>query len=246
MAVLAAGIFVAQMLNFPIGGGTTGHLIGAALGDDPAGTVGGHAHHHRHPGHPGPGLRRRRADRPGAQYPEHGHHRAPGQPGRSSRASGRRTGPPACRWRRGPRCSWPSVVVAAQLALSYSLSGGAYGISGALAFPTMMRFHVAHRHRRGHHHRGHRAVPGQGVTGDAEHPHGRREDHGGLNMDRRYLIATVGSYPVLRRRSGRLLHGLRRAPGRPGQDRGAEWRRGGWRAGVQRSAELWRRTTCRP
>lgn len=31
MAILAAGIFVAQMLNFPIGGGTTGHLIGAAL-----------------------------------------------------------------------------------------------------------------------------------------------------------------------------------------------------------------------
>ena len=31
MAVLAAGIFVAQMLNFPVAGGTTGHLIGAAL-----------------------------------------------------------------------------------------------------------------------------------------------------------------------------------------------------------------------
>jgi len=31
MAVLAAGIFVAQMLNFPIFGGTTGHLLGAAL-----------------------------------------------------------------------------------------------------------------------------------------------------------------------------------------------------------------------
>lgn len=31
MAVLAAGVFVAQMLNFPIGGGTTGHLVGAAL-----------------------------------------------------------------------------------------------------------------------------------------------------------------------------------------------------------------------
>jgi len=31
MAVLAAGIFVAQMLNFPVIGGTTGHLIGAAL-----------------------------------------------------------------------------------------------------------------------------------------------------------------------------------------------------------------------
>jgi len=31
LGVLAAGIFVAQMLNFPIGGGTTGHLVGAAL-----------------------------------------------------------------------------------------------------------------------------------------------------------------------------------------------------------------------
>jgi cobalt/nickel transport system permease protein len=31
MAMLAAGIFVAQMLNFPVGGGTTGHLIGATL-----------------------------------------------------------------------------------------------------------------------------------------------------------------------------------------------------------------------
>ena len=31
MAMLGAGIFMAQMLNFPIGGGTSGHLIGAAL-----------------------------------------------------------------------------------------------------------------------------------------------------------------------------------------------------------------------
>lgn len=31
MAILAAGIFVAQMLNFPIIGGTTGHLLGATL-----------------------------------------------------------------------------------------------------------------------------------------------------------------------------------------------------------------------
>ncbi|HUW43164.1 MAG TPA: energy-coupling factor ABC transporter permease [Thermoplasmata archaeon] len=31
MAVLASGIFVAQMLNFPIIGGTTGHLIGATI-----------------------------------------------------------------------------------------------------------------------------------------------------------------------------------------------------------------------
>ncbi len=31
VALLAAGIFVAQLLNFPVVGGTTGHLIGAAL-----------------------------------------------------------------------------------------------------------------------------------------------------------------------------------------------------------------------
>lgn len=31
MAVIGGGIFVAQMLNFPIGGGTTGHLVGATL-----------------------------------------------------------------------------------------------------------------------------------------------------------------------------------------------------------------------
>jgi len=31
MAVLAAGIFVAQMLNFPIIGGTSGHILGATI-----------------------------------------------------------------------------------------------------------------------------------------------------------------------------------------------------------------------
>ena len=31
MGILAAGIFVAQMVNFPIGAGTSGHLIGAVL-----------------------------------------------------------------------------------------------------------------------------------------------------------------------------------------------------------------------
>ncbi len=30
-ALLSAGIFIAQMVNFPVGGGTTGHLIGGAL-----------------------------------------------------------------------------------------------------------------------------------------------------------------------------------------------------------------------
>ncbi|MEM2899857.1 MAG: energy-coupling factor ABC transporter permease, partial [Thermoplasmata archaeon] len=31
MAVITAGIFAAQMLNFPVTGGTSGHLVGAAL-----------------------------------------------------------------------------------------------------------------------------------------------------------------------------------------------------------------------
>jgi cobalt/nickel transport system permease protein len=31
IALLAAGIFVSQLLNFPVVGGTTGHLVGAAL-----------------------------------------------------------------------------------------------------------------------------------------------------------------------------------------------------------------------
>ena len=31
LGVLAAGIFVAQMLNFPVGGGTTGHLVAQRL-----------------------------------------------------------------------------------------------------------------------------------------------------------------------------------------------------------------------
>lgn len=31
MALLSGALFIAQMLNFPIGGGTTGHLLGATL-----------------------------------------------------------------------------------------------------------------------------------------------------------------------------------------------------------------------
>lgn len=31
MAIIGGGIFVAQMINFPIGAGTTGHLVGAVL-----------------------------------------------------------------------------------------------------------------------------------------------------------------------------------------------------------------------
>jgi len=31
IGLMAAGLFMAQMLNFPVGGGTSGHLLGAAL-----------------------------------------------------------------------------------------------------------------------------------------------------------------------------------------------------------------------
>lgn len=41
MAILAAGIFVAQMLNFPVAAGTTGHLIGATLAVALLGLYGG-------------------------------------------------------------------------------------------------------------------------------------------------------------------------------------------------------------
>jgi cobalt/nickel transport system permease protein len=41
LALLAAGIFAAQMLNFPIVGGTSGHLMGAALAAILLGPYGG-------------------------------------------------------------------------------------------------------------------------------------------------------------------------------------------------------------
>ena len=43
MGVLAACIFAGQMLNFTVAGGTSGHLLGAALATDPAGAVGSRA-----------------------------------------------------------------------------------------------------------------------------------------------------------------------------------------------------------
>jgi ABC-type Co2+ transport system permease subunit len=52
MALLAAGIFVAQMLNFPIGGGTTGHLVGHL-----AGTLRRRHGHNGHTRHPVPSVR---------------------------------------------------------------------------------------------------------------------------------------------------------------------------------------------
>jgi hypothetical protein len=43
MGVMAAFIFAAQMINFPVAGGTSGHLLGGALAAVRARSVGGHA-----------------------------------------------------------------------------------------------------------------------------------------------------------------------------------------------------------
>jgi len=141
MAVLAAGIFVAQMLNFPIGGGPTGHLIGAAratvlLGPWAAmliitvilivqGLVFGDG------GITALGLNvlNMAIVAPLVTY---GVLRLFGERYRLVGI---------------PLAAWASVFVAAtvcasELALSYSISGGAYGIDGVLAFPSMMGFHL--------------------------------------------------------------------------------------------------------
>jgi cobalt/nickel transport system permease protein len=141
MAILAAGIFVAQMLNFPIGGGTTGHLIGAALatillgpyaamliitailtiqclvfGDGGVTSL-------------GLNILNMAIVAPLVTY---GIMMLFGAKNRTAAT---------------PVAAWASVfiaatVCAAELAISYSISGGAYGITGALAFPAMMGYHA--------------------------------------------------------------------------------------------------------
>jgi cobalt/nickel transport system permease protein len=141
MAVLAAGIFVAQMLNFPIVGGATGHLIGAALatillgpwaamliitvilviqglvfGDGGVTTL-------------GLNILNMAIIAPVVTW---GVLRLAGKKGQNVGI---------------PIAAWTSVFVAAtvcalELSLSYSLSGGAYGIIGTAAFPTMMGYHL--------------------------------------------------------------------------------------------------------
>jgi cobalt/nickel transport system permease protein len=137
MAVLAAGIFVAQMLNFPIGGGTTGHLVGATLatillgpyaamlimtvilviqslvfGDGGLTAL-------------GLNILNMAIIAPLVTF------------GILAVFGERR------RILAVPIAAWASVfltatVCAAQLAISFSVSGGFYGIPGALAFPAMM------------------------------------------------------------------------------------------------------------
>jgi len=141
MAILAAGIFVAQMLNFPIGGGTTGHLIGAALatillgpyaamliitailviqclvfGDGGITAL-------------GLNILNMAIIAPLVTY------------GVMTLFGERRskTGTPVAAW---ASVFIAATVCAAQLALSYSISGGLYGITGVLAFPAMMSYHA--------------------------------------------------------------------------------------------------------
>lgn len=140
MAILAAGIFVAQMLNFPIGGGTTGHLIGAALatillgpyaamliitailtiqclvfGDGGITSL-------------GLNILNMAIVAPLVTYGA-----------MMLFGKNRGLGTPVAAW---ASVFIASTVCAAQLALSYSISGGAYGITGALAFPAMMGYHA--------------------------------------------------------------------------------------------------------
>ncbi|MDD4307934.1 MAG: energy-coupling factor ABC transporter permease [Thermoplasmata archaeon] len=141
MAVLAAGIFVAQMLNFPIGGGTTGHLIGAALASvilGPLaamliltvilviqGLVFGDG------GLTALGLNILNMAIIGCLVGWYAYRAFP----QRSQTAGILA------------AAWLSVFASAfacsaELALSYSLSGGAYGISGVIAFPTMLVSHA--------------------------------------------------------------------------------------------------------
>ena len=141
MAVLAAGIFVAQMLNFPIGGGTTGHLIGAALATILLGPWAAmlivtvilviQAMVFGDGGLTALGLNilNMAIIAPMVTW---GALKLIGERNRSVGV---------------PVAAWASVFIAAtacaaELALSYSLSGGLYGITAALAFPSMMGFHL--------------------------------------------------------------------------------------------------------
>jgi cobalt/nickel transport system permease protein len=141
MAVLAAGIFVAQMLNFPIGGGTTGHLIGAALatiilgpyaamliitailtiqclvfGDGGVTSL-------------GLNILNMAIVAPLVTY---GVIRVFGEKNKI-------VGTPVAAW---ASVFIAATVCAAELAISYSISDGAYGIIGTLAFPAMMGYHA--------------------------------------------------------------------------------------------------------
>lgn len=139
IALLAAGIFVAQMLNFPVGGGTSGHLIGAtlavALVGLPAAIVvmttilliqgllfgdGGLTAL-------GLNLLNMAVIAPLVSYAI------------IHVAKGNKFSVPAAAW---SAVFIASIACGLQLGLSYSISGGAYGIDMALALPAMAGWHA--------------------------------------------------------------------------------------------------------
>jgi cobalt/nickel transport system permease protein len=141
MAVLAAGIFVAQMINFPIGGGTSGHLVGAALAAILLGPYSAmvviatilliQSLLFGDGGITALGINILNMGIIGCfvgwyvfrMFPE------------KYRSAGIFV------------ASWTAVFLgslacAIQLSLSYSISGGAYGVPAAIAFPLMLGFHA--------------------------------------------------------------------------------------------------------
>lgn len=141
MAILGAGIFVAQMLNFPIGGGTTGHLLGAALAAFLLGPWGAlviisvilviQALIFGDGGLTAMGLNIMNMAVIGSLV-----------------AWGTiRIFPNKYEKLAIPIAAWTSVFVASifaavELSTSYSISGGIYGISATIAFPTMLGYHA--------------------------------------------------------------------------------------------------------
>jgi len=141
MAILAGGIFVAQMLNFPIGGGTTGHLIGAVLAAILLGPYAAmivivviliiQALLFGDGGITAFGLNVLNMAIIGCFTGWYIYHIFPAKfkiPGIFI-------------------ASWASVFLGAlacsiELAASYTLSGSAYGIAGFIAFPTMLSLHA--------------------------------------------------------------------------------------------------------
>lgn len=141
MAVLAAGIFVVQMLNFPVGGGTTGHLVGAALAAVLLGPVSGmivmvailliQALLFGDGGITAFGLNVLNMAVVGSFVGWYSY--------RLISPKSKEVGMFVA--------SWLAVFAGAffctvQLALSYSMSGGAYGIDGSIAVPAMLGYHA--------------------------------------------------------------------------------------------------------
>lgn len=141
MAILGAGIFVAQMLNFPIGAGVTGHLVGAALAAILLGPLAGfiilvtiliiQALLFGDGGITALGLNVFNMAFIGcflgwAVY-------------RAFPEKYQKMGIFVASW---SVVFVGSLACATELAGSFALSGGAFGITGVIAFPTMLIFHA--------------------------------------------------------------------------------------------------------